>query len=262
MVFFIKEGDQYVKYSATFDEEKVRALRTKIIDDCSSILIETERGSDFPPVKDPLKIRNLRKVRSLGMQTNEDGEEVEFFEFRYLHYEFPPLVYLIDRLLEGDSTALDEIDAYSNKIERVDYDKEIQRLCSVIDSLDNVTDTYEKIGCLDVLDNLKFLASLNRNQLSDEAYLPMLKDLISITQIGTISVSEMDNVLSFLDSNYQSTIVGDVGQRTIYDANMIVKILTGSFAEMSKDKFVEAKDKPFVVAPIGRGHRRGKHINN
>lgn len=252
MIIFKKDDTNYIKYLVTFDEEAVRALRTKIIDDCSWIFTEKVQGFDFPSIQNPLKIRNVHRDKCLGIRTTDDGINQEYYEFSYLRYDFPWLVNLIDRLLDGDSSAIGEIDTYSDKGERVDYDAQIESLSSKIDAMDNKTQTSEKIEGLEALEHLKLLASLNRNQLRDEAYLPMLKDLIVMTPIGVIPIDVADSVLSFVDSNYQSTILNEAGKGTIYDINVMAKSLEDSFSEMSEGKHIQEKEKPFTITPRKR----------
>ena len=201
MIYFVKTDDMIEKYQITFDKQKINELNKKIIDNCSHIE-HREYESDYLPMIDEANlIRNITYTNT--------GKKKEYFEeirdiylLKYDEYKPPRLVKLIDRLLNDETKAIDEIFKYKLNKEMTIDDKislandEFNKIPS-----DNIDLKKEKLKELEKLINTK---KATINQQGIELYYNQLIDLIDINMVDLISINELKRIENFLETKFSS----------------------------------------------------------
>lgn len=200
-MFYFRKNDEVIeKYQVSFDKEEIEKLKKKIINNCSFIKHE-EYESDYSPRFTDEIIRNFTYTPT--------GKEKEYFEetrdiYRYSYDEYKPpyLVELINQLLNGNSSAIDGI---------LNYD--ISTKSTIDDRIDLINQEFNKIAPEDItkkkeklkeLEDLLKAKELNMNQQSIDVYYDQLIGLIKFDLIGSLQISELDRIESFLEVNLSS----------------------------------------------------------
>ena len=114
MYYFQYEEKQIYKWEVSFDVQKVRALRDQIVDECSQIThVEGAREDYLFPYTCNYALKNKGEIRNCSQDKNHGhwpGPPHTYLVFptSYDQYMYPKLVLLIDRLLQGDTSVLQE----------------------------------------------------------------------------------------------------------------------------------------------------------
>ena len=202
MIYFKKNNDIIEKYQVNFNKEEIEKLKYKIIDNCSYIE-HKEYSSDIPPRFTNRIIKNLK--------SSYTGESKEYFEERrdiylysYDEYNPPYLVELMDLLLCNDSWALERIFKY-NISTKSSIDDRINSVNQELSEI-NPEDINQKKSKLEELEKLLNNKKLNKDQQSIEPYYNQLIELIIFNLIDSISISELERMESFLETNLSSKI--------------------------------------------------------
>ena len=195
MIYFKRNEENIEKYNVTFDKDKIKELRTEIIEKCSFIK-HYEFESDYGPrfTKNDI-IKNFRR-------SNTD-KVVEYFEetrdvdlYSYDKYIPPQLIDLIDQLLDGYTKAINKILKYEVSVKPTLDDKINEVNQDIINMVpENISQRKEKIEELEKLLKEK---ELNQNQKSIDEYYEKLLSLIKIDLIDTLPISELEKIESFL----------------------------------------------------------------
>lgn len=201
MIFFKKEELQYTKIDATLDLDIVKKLRTRIINDCSTIYFRTIESVNGPEIVDPLKIRNVRRGKFLHTQKNEMGQDEKVYEYTFFEYDYPKLVELVDEILAGNTSSLVKL-LSEYEIESIpNFDEMVSNLAREVDSIDTIQSPKTKIDMLQNIYDLQLQAALNRNQISTKTYYDLLLGYITYDALAVKPVSEIDGSLDFLGIN-------------------------------------------------------------
>ena len=136
--YFKDDGNIIGKYNVSFDRNVIASFRKEIIDKCSLIIHHDMESMREPYLKDILKIRNYTKIQiSKGKIDNTKLNGRVTYRMIYDEYKFPYLAFLIERILEGDIYALDEVFNINEK-------KEEMYICSSGNRL-SVVPFYKKL---------------------------------------------------------------------------------------------------------------------
>lgn len=198
MFYFKYYDDKIEKYVVEFDRELVEELGVEIIDNCSLIVHHEEDLTLGPNKNNTLKIRNYHKGPKVGEYSHECGPDEPIYHFSYDEYIYPSLITIIDKLLRGDSDAIDEINNYNPEIDnaKISFNKEIEKLSRKIDLIDNL-DIKNKQLKLKELEVLVAKAQLNKDRKHIDSYYEQLKELLSYELLATISTEEVKKVNRF-----------------------------------------------------------------
>lgn len=182
MYYYEREGDVIFKYKVNFDEEVLLEFREVVIINTSIISYLNEE-------------ENYEGSEKFSIQ--EDGRV----------YTFPTLVDLLDRLLEGDESALAKIINGDLTDERIiDAKATVQRQVDTsrakLDSIDTLDiPEYDKIDLrinqlLDLAETYDLL-KLNINQVPVVTYYKILQRLLRKELVDSISAEQVDNINAF-----------------------------------------------------------------
>lgn len=202
MYYYVKNNDKIEKYEVQFDNEKLQKLRIEIINNCSEITLKEYDGIREPNYFDYLKIRNYKSTKIGIAEGKGYAPDRTLYHIKYNEYTFPYLVTLIDRLLEGDIEALNEIFNQVIEKETLPIELRIQTLSNEIDKISNL-DTKKKIKELEKLHKLIETQKLNSNQLPVTIYYPKVQQLINLIYINSMKIEDIERLESFFESNAQ-----------------------------------------------------------
>lgn len=192
MYYIEEENDELIKYEIILDKEKLKDLKFKILKNCGKI-IHRSFNSDYSP--------NISLSHTENYSYNKIGVKEYFEETRDLyHYEFDEyidtkLVTLIDRLFDGDASAITEIlnpeKQEEEKDEKIELRKKIEKILAVDISEIN-TWRLEKLA--KEIKEYQLNEKLNKNQTSDLEYYPKVLECIEFHEISRCQISQIAKI--------------------------------------------------------------------
>ena len=193
-MIYKQNGNIIEKYEVVLDRERIEKLRISIINDCSYIAhreyrTTIVRGYD----KEPLRFRKVRFDR-IGWKEFRDGPDEMEYLVSFDEYIFPDVIKLIDRLLKGDESVLEEL--FKSKESGKNIDELIEKKSKELDNIDNL-DIKNKQRVLNELSDLLDKKELNKNQRPIDIYMEDIKKSISISLVDTIDLEMVERVEGF-----------------------------------------------------------------
>ena len=217
MYYYKKEGKNIIKYEVIIDKEKLTKLRYEIIQKCSHIKhikdIET-RGMGSCRTNKTIfdHVRNYSE-KYVGIREYNDFYSMPEDEYlvEYDYYTHPPLIQLIDDLLNENTNSIEKIKKYKEEIEDKEKDilEEQQEILKKLNSMTEIN-KEKQIHLLNenqdkLLEHYKE-KELNKNQVSSNKYKTKVLSCITLNQKETISYKNVLEVIKFLiDSNDKTT---------------------------------------------------------
>lgn len=199
MNYFKKNETSIEKYDVKFERDEIERLRIEVINNCSEIFHREYDSTQGPNQFDYLKIRNYKQQEN-GYQEYIDGPDEPVYHFTYNEYKYPYLISLIDRLLDGEESTLEEIFNYTPTDKRLSIEDRIKIMSDEIDQIPNI-EVDEKTNKLEELKQLIEHSKLNSNQKPTEQYYLRLQELIQLELVDTISTDELTRVSAFWGDN-------------------------------------------------------------
>ena len=191
MNYFKKVDNKIEKYSVELDIEELKNLRKEIIDNCSNIVHKDyEDMLNFPTIGKYHEIRN-DSMEMTNKTKSRFGFDLTIWHYTYDEYIYPVLVIFIDRLLDGEVEAIDNIFSDDNNYLDVDQFDQLSKKLDVIDNLD----IENKRKKLDELEKIIKKTSLHTNYDLIDEYYKKTQDLINLTYIDTIYIEKVEEVI-------------------------------------------------------------------
>lgn len=211
MFFYSIENEYVVKYKISLDEIRLKNLRKEIIENCSTII--HKKYETCNPPKDRYnyeKIRNYNE-KKIGEYEYRDYLDVQdIYLVEYFYYEHPTLVRLIEELLKGNNSVINEIK--NPKIENIDEEeiilKEQKEIIELLNNNKN-NDISKQLYLLKEnqkkLEDYNKRKELNQNQISPKKYYKEVFDCITFEEISKIKLKHILEIQEFLlDSNIET----------------------------------------------------------
>lgn len=216
MLYFKKNGDLIEKYQVSFDGKEIERLKIEIINNCSFIKHKEYKSDYSPRFTDESLIRNLQSTYVGEKEYFEETRDV--YLYSYDEYIPPYLVELINRLLEHDSKAIDEIFNYDISTKTSIDD----RINSVNQELikTNPEDITQKKAKLKELEDLLKAKELNKGQQSIDLYYNQLMGLIKFDLVDSLSISELSRIESFLEIKLANNIIASDSEDKAFEKSL------------------------------------------
>lgn len=197
MIYYEKRDDKLYKMECTYDGLELSMLKKIVIFNCS-VRKYFEYNCVESEVKKINNMAHLGLVKGLsvkfdGYYEHEQGPDVPKYLVKYFGFQETKLVNIIKKFINGDVSAIKELNEY--EIEEAPYEKiklEIDSLSSEIDKIPN-KDYKEKIKELTKLGGLYRQLEKNLNTKSTEEYYNNLKELISFRELSSFDYEEAIN---------------------------------------------------------------------
>ena len=181
MIYFVDEGKKRKKYEIVVDTNGLEKLKVEIINNCSMIIHHDCNTTETPNYYDILRIRNYSDEK-IGIYESNDfyASRETLYHVIYDEYKYPYLIELIDRLLNNDEEALDEILNPNFEKEQI-----------------SISEIGAKREILEKLSQLYKLKELNKNQISVIGYYSKVKNFIKLKLIDDIDIELINRVNKF-----------------------------------------------------------------
>ena len=206
MEYIVIDMDKVKKYKVDFNDDVLFKFRDKVINECSDIKHEVLDTDIYPfsnysmdRYKEGFEYRNIKSIC-----TYKDSKTNNYmYKYECDMYRYPYLVNLIDRLMDHDKKAVEEIFHFEGLYNFYvnDIDKRINLLTEELN--DEEIDIEDKINKSSEIKDL--LLKKKEMLLSDKTkpYYLELQQLISFELIDEIEFSDFQRVQYFLDLDYK-----------------------------------------------------------
>ena len=197
MIYFMDEGKKRKKYEIVVDKNGLEKLKVEIINNCSMIIHHDCNTTKTPNYYDILRIRNY-SAEKIGIHKPNDfyASCETLYHVVYDEYKYPYLIELIDKLLNNDEEAVNEILNPNFEKEQISIDKMINILEEKYNSI-SLSEIGAKREILEKLSQLYRLKELNKNQISVIEYYSKVKNFIKLKLIDYMDIELIDRVNKF-----------------------------------------------------------------
>lgn len=197
MIYFMDEGKKRKKYEIVVDKNGLEKLKVEIINNCSMIIHHDCNTTKIPNYYDILRIRNY-SAEKIGIHKPNDfyASCETLYHVVYDEYKYPYLIELIDRLLNNDEEAVNEILNPNFEKEQISIDKMINILEEKYNSI-SLSEIGSKREMLEKLSQLYKLKELNKNQISVIEYYSKVKNFIKLKLIDYMDIELINRVNKF-----------------------------------------------------------------
>ncbi len=205
MYYYKKKGKDIIKYEVIIDSEKLNKIRFQIINNCSHIEHITNSVTDRmrPDEFDYEHIRNYNEKYIGRIEYNDFYSSPEdAYEVEYDYYNHPQLVKYIDNLLNGDTSAIEQI----QKVKDVVIDKEQKLLAEqqkIISKLNSMNEKNKETQIYLLNENQEKLLEyykekeLNKNQVPSSRYKSKVLSCIELKQVEIMPYKTVLEVMKF-----------------------------------------------------------------
>lgn len=212
MYFYDLEGVNVVKYEVNLDINKLNQIKREIINNCS--IIEHKSYETTNPI---IKFESpyMKNYKSEKTNKKDFKTKKQIYIVSYDLYNYPYLVKLINELLLGNTSVIDEIKNYKENfsIEEPSINKEYNRLLSLLEKEDikivgaqeSEEEKQKRIHNLKKLEILltnyqqeKVLYSKNNNI---EEYKLKVLECIKLKKINSISLEVFLDMQNFFNDS-------------------------------------------------------------
>ena len=222
MYYYKKKGKDIIKYEVIIDTEKLNKIRFQVINNCSHIEHITNSVTDRmrPDEFDYEHIRNYNEKYIGRIEYNDfySSSEDEY-AVEYDYYNHPQLVKYIDNLLNGDTSAIEQI----QKVKDEFIDKEQKLLAEqqkIISKLNSMTEKNKEKQIYLLNENQEKLLEyykekeLNKNQVPSSKYKNKVLSCIELKELEIIPYKTVLEVMRFfvncsdkkMDSNLNKSL--------------------------------------------------------
>lgn len=193
MIYYKKLEDRIEKYSIISDKIMLMELRKLVIDTCSDKTHIIQKNSSIIPKI----ISTNHEIRNLNVNLIHDSkfEQEKKYDIEYDCYQYPYLIHIIDGILSGDSSVLNEL--YSPTIDKKSVQERIAELCS--EMLKNIDGDKEELSSQ--LKQLDELRSFDSNQISPLSFYKNVRSSLTIELEDIMLKSEIDRFANFFKDN-------------------------------------------------------------
>ena len=208
--FRIKDG-YVIQYSVQIDIDRLKKLRTDIIENCSTIQHMHYKTIRRPNQYDTEHIRNYRQNFVRVIQYNDictpDDIEYDVEYDQLIHHE---MVSYIDLLIKGNTCVINKID----DVQDASYDKEmllLEEQEKLIKDLNSCGHKEVQSIVLLLNQNLEKLAQcskekeLNKNQSPITFYKKQVLECIHLKEVSKLSLNYILEVQEFLNEYHENT---------------------------------------------------------
>lgn len=193
MIYYRIVNERIEKYEVKVDIEKLKKLREEIKYSCSRRKHRTTTGTRFWN-NDEFVINFHSKP--IGWIEYNDGPDERNYEYTYDELIPPKLIKIIDGILKGSISSLIELFTSDESKDEVNFEEEINLQLKTIESISD-TDIDKKIKALEELKKIYSNQKENKSIKKVSEYYDKVKDLIIFNKLGSVSLKQTQNILSF-----------------------------------------------------------------
>ncbi len=194
MYLFITTGRDVLKYKVEFDEEKILGIRKEILMNCC--LLKRKKITTGVP--------EAFEVNPNYIINNKDEFNKGLFSLDCYEVVYPNILKLIDRLLNGDASAVVEIESY---VDEREYPKDkLDRLFNEFDRMSSLNKKAVQRKINEIKEEID-IVSINEKEQRVDKYLSNLKDSIKLTLVDKMSYREMYRFFNFVGGDVEQSFL-------------------------------------------------------
>lgn len=200
MEYIVIDNDKIKKYIVSFNNEDIINLKNKVVDECSEIKHEIFEDNYYPFA---IKSEDFeyRNIKSLSI-TNYHNDNDYRFKYEFDKYIYPYLVKIINSLLNGDNTSIEDIFKYKGLYDFYvnDVDDKIDILSDEL--MDEEKDIDEKLNITDQIKDLLLRKKAMLLNGKTKLYYDELQQLLSFKLVDEIDLVNYEKVKDMLNIDY------------------------------------------------------------
>lgn len=206
MIHYEKGEKETVKYDVTIDFEELRKIRNIVLNRCTEATKVSYKGTERPVPRVGETIADLRSKLVCRETRMPSAKEVPVYRYRYISYQAPRLVYLIDQLMDGNIQVIDELQSPQEMVTNK------EKIENAINSMFPIQATTNFDRLTSYIREYKEHISLNKSRLQSLeqsevlSYYPKVLDCIQMREVERISNQDFDGVAQFLMGELQSVL--------------------------------------------------------
>lgn len=145
MIYKYEEGI-LEEYKVIINFEKLKKIREEIIYNCSIVKPCTGVFSDFLPFSEAEKetMKHFNQKNLSYVQENNGWPDTYYYEYTYDKYYFPKIIKLIDEILKGNESIIDDLFETEDLKYDINEYKDNKTLKEVIDLINDYSKTNNK----------------------------------------------------------------------------------------------------------------------
>lgn len=218
MYYIEQVDDELVKYEVKIDQKKLESLKKKIIEECDEIIHKSYDSTYGPEQWDDIDhIRNYSKT-FIGITESHDDlyyPSVNIYHYQYDEYKDTKLVNIINRLINGDTTTIVELNNPNLKTKSNEdrLNKEIQKILSK-NAKDINIDELDKLK--NKLKEFQQSKKLNKGRKSDLEYYPEVLKCITlkeVSRIGIETLKELNCLYSLSNDFFKNATTNNINKK-------------------------------------------------
>ena len=233
MFYIEKKDDSLIKYNVIIDEEKLKELKLKIINECAEIVHKSYESTDGPKISDYLHIRNYKETKIGRTEPNDTlfYSPQDIYHFEYDEYKDTELVKLIDELLKGNLSVISEIKNYKQKQQDIleetkrnqknreqQIREEIIKMHTEMATADNealIKLSRKSHKLAKELNEIQKHKQLDNSKKLDTEFYSQVIDCINLATISKIKISTIEEVNEFFTGIEKPSISQEIDNKTL-----------------------------------------------
>lgn len=217
MYYIEQENEDLVKYKVNIDKEKLESLKIKIIEECGKITHKSYDATYGPDQwEDTVHIRHLSKTFIGRTEPHDDlcYPAANIYHYEYDEYKDSKLVNIINRLINGDTNTIVELNNPNLKTKPTEdiLNKEIQKILSK--SAKDI-DIVELDKLKKKLKEFQQSGKINKDRKSDLEYYPEVLKCITlkeVSRIGIETLKELNCLYSLSNDFFKNTTINNINK--------------------------------------------------
>lgn len=209
----VYEDGLFKEYDVKIDRKKLERIQQEIIYNCSFII---HKKDEFPFGFGPrfqseeYKILNVNCGDYAFTRDGRDGPDVDYYTYTYDEYYFPEIVNIINEILEGNISKIEDLFETSNMIYDVNHYEDIKSLKGV----KSLIDEYIKTNDQSILDSIS--STINNYKHLDaekpsknvQDYFSELYECFEFINVREQNTTDIDKVKEMFGDNWREKLEG------------------------------------------------------
>lgn len=212
MYYYRIENEDIIKYEVNLNEEKLKLIRSEVIENCSKRIHKHYKTTNRPNQYNTDFIRNYNEKYVRTIEYNDIySQPKDEYEVQYDYLQHHVLVNYIDELLKGNTSVIELIinmDESENNEEKmlINRQREIIHELAKLDDNNLGIQIKELYDIEEKLIKLNKEKELNKNILSINDYQLEVLKCIDLNKVSSISLDTFLEIQSFFQKSTINTV--------------------------------------------------------
>lgn len=197
MIYYVSEGNETVKYDVTIDFLKLQRIRETVSERCMEATKISCAGPKEVIPKEGETITDVKKRFLYNESIPSSNQTIPIYQWEYVSYQLPKLVFLIDQLMDGDMGVIREL--VSPQVEDTNKEK-IEKAINGMFPIQATTNFDQLISYIREYKEHVFLNQIRIETLGKSkilSYYSEVLDCIQMEEVKRFSNQDMDAAIQF-----------------------------------------------------------------